>query len=385
MSAAAAPTRHIVHLVHGFGAGGLENVVAQLVDGLPPQRFRHTVLALTTIDPAFAARIRRQDVGFVALNKPPGQPYGLVPRMVRLLRELRPQVLHSCNIAALEFAPVAAWAGVPWRVHAEHGWDVADPDGSNRRYRLIRRLYAPFAHRIVAVSQPIADYLVKRVGLAQRKVVLIRNGVDLDRFHLADPAAPAPADFPFSREQHWVFGSVGRLEPIKNHALLLDAFARLVRTQPVVGGRAMRLALVGSGVLREALMRQAEQAGIADRLWMPGSRDDVPALLRAMDGFVMPSLAEGTSCTVQEAMASGLPVIATEVGGNADLLEAGRCGVLVRSGDAQALAAAMQRLASRADEAAAFGARAAASARAAHSLAGVVRAYDELFSMGPAP
>ncbi|MCW0209030.1 MAG: glycosyltransferase, partial [Achromobacter sp.] len=133
----------VVHVVHSFGVGGLENVIVQLINRLTPARFEHVVLALTTVS-EFRQRVVRPDVRFIALHKPPGHAVPLYPQLYRLLRELRPHVLHTCNLAALEVVPLAWLARVPLRVHAEHGWDVHDPQGRNPRYQRLRRLYRPF-------------------------------------------------------------------------------------------------------------------------------------------------------------------------------------------------------------------------------------------------
>ncbi|HWU84238.1 MAG TPA: TIGR03088 family PEP-CTERM/XrtA system glycosyltransferase [Rhodocyclaceae bacterium] len=366
--------RHIVHLLYRFAAGGLENVIVQLVNGLPRENFRHTVVALTEIDPAFAARIERDDVEFVSLHKPPGQPFALYPKMYRLLRRLRPDVLHTCNIAALEFMPVAWLARVPLRIHAEHGWDVADPDGSNARYRQLRRGYARCVHRVVAVSAQIRDYWRDAVGFPASRLHLIANGVDCARFRPREAADPVPEGWPFRRGEHYVIGTVGRLEPIKNQRLLVEAFIRLA-ARP--GNADLRLAIVGAGPLRDALVAQMAVAGLSDRLWLLGSRADIPEILRAFDCFVLPSLAEGTSCTLQEAMATALPIVATDVGGNADLLGHGDFGCLVPTDAVEALAAAI--LACRESHASkASAARAAAISH--HSQAAMLDGYMRLMS-----
>lgn len=329
---------HVVHVLYRFAAGGLENVLVQLINGLPQAQFRHTLIALTSVDEAFARRITRTDVEIIALNKGPGQPFALYPRMYRLLRRLRPDVIHTCNIAALEFMPVAALAGVPRRIHAEHGWDIADPDGSNTRYRTLRRWYVRCVHQVVTVSSQLQAYWATRIGLRAERLQLIPNGVDCDRFRPRRAEDPLPEAWPFRRGEHHVVGTVGRLEPIKNQALLVEAFI-LVATRP--GNEALRLAIVGDGPLRAAVAARMREAGLEDRLWLPGSRTDIPDILRALDCFVLPSLAEGTSCTLQEAMATGLPIVATDVGGNAELLDHGRYGRLVPSEDVSALAAAL--------------------------------------------
>lgn len=369
---------HVVHLLYRFAAGGLENVLVQLVNGLPHDGFRHTIIALTEADATFAARIGRSDVEIISLHKPPGQPFGLYPRMFGLLRRLRPDVLHSCNIAALEFQPIAALAGVPRRIHAEHGWDVADPDGSNPHYQRLRRFYRHFVHAFVAVSSQLHDYLRDRIGVPPQQLHLIPNGVDTQQFRLRTADDGLPRDFPFRHSEHFVIGTVGRLEPIKHQALLVDAFLGLLAARPDWADR-LRLAIVGSGPEAEVIAARMAAAGHAGRLWLPGARSDIAEVLRHFDLFVLPSLAEGTSCTLQEAMASGLPVVATDVGGNADLLEHGRLGSLVPANDAAAMQAALAQAVEQ-------GVRQVPAARHSietrYALCGVLGRYASLFCGG---
>ena len=338
MSLPVNPPCHVVHLVYRFATGGLENVIVQLVNGLPSAGFRHTIVAISEADPAFAARITRPDVEVIALHKPPGQPFRLYPQVFRLLKKLKPDVLHSCNLAAMEFAPMAALAGVPLRVHAEHGWDVGELGGRNARYRFLRRLYKPFVHEFIAVAEPQQHYLLDRIGVSAAHLHFIPNGVDTERFRPRRDADALPTGFPFRRGEHWVIGTIGRLAPVKNPLLLVDAFVRLVHSR-APETESMRLVMVGEGPLHDRIAQRIADTGIADRVWLAGVRADIPELLRAMDCFVLSSLSEATSCTLQEAMATALPVIATQVGGNAALLEDGGHGTLVPSEDAPALAA----------------------------------------------
>jgi sugar transferase (PEP-CTERM/EpsH1 system associated) len=335
--------RHVLHLLYSFSTGGMENVVVQLIHRLPADKFRHTVVALTEVEPVFASRVAGKNVDVIAMHKPPGQPFPFYPAMYRLFRKLRPDVLHTCNLAAMEFAPMAALAGIPLLVHAEHGWDVADPDGSNRIYRLYRRLYQRYFQQIVTVSSQLYDYFSRVISVPDQRLHLLPNGVDTDRFRPPQPAESVPAAYPFRRSEHWVIGTVGRLASIKNQPLLAQAFVQLVQGQPAQVEK-LRLAIIGEGELAEPVRRILDTAGLLDRLWLPGNRTDIPDLLRAFDCFVLPSLAEGTSCSLQEAMATALPIVVTDVGGNRDLLENGACGELVPSGDAQALAAALRRV-----------------------------------------
>ena len=332
--------RHVVHLVYRFAAGGLENVIVQLVNGLPHDAFRHTIIALTVADPAFVSRIERKDVTIIELHKPPGQPFGLYREAFRLLRSLQPDVVHSCNLAALEFQPVAWAAGVARRVHAEHGWDVADPQGMNQRFRWLRRLYKHFVQRFIAVSPQLRDYLAGPIGVPSDRIALLPNGVDVERFRSKREGAGVPSDFPFLNSDELVIGYVGRFEPIKNPELLLEAFG-LIASGPSAIANRVRLVMVGAGPLQSAIAERAAQLGLSARIWLPGARSDVADVLRALHCFVLPSLSEGTSCTLLEAMASEIPVVATDVGGNRDVLDDGRLGQLVPSQDHVALAAAI--------------------------------------------
>ena len=374
------PVCHVVHLVYRFDTGGLENVVVQLINNLPQAQYRHTVIALTQAVPEFVQRIQRPDVEVIGLDKKPGQPFWLYPQVFSLLRRLKPDVLHSCNLAALEFTPVAALAGVPWRVHAEHGWDLGELGPKSASYRRLRKLLKPFVHQFVAVSAPLQQYLSADIGVPAGRLHLIPNGVDTDLFRPVQAGDAPPSGFPFRRDQHWVISMVGRMVPIKNPMLLADAFV-LLAGSGVPGTERMRLALVGDGALAQACQQRLQAAGLQDRLWLAGVRADIADILRATDCFVLPSLSEATSCTLQEAMACGLPIVATDVGGNADLLEHGRCGSLVPSGDVQALADAIlaHYRAGRPND---LANAARASVRQRYGLTAVMQRYHDLFGKG---
>jgi len=372
--------RRIVHLVYSFAVGGLENVIVQLINRLPADRFDHVVLSLTTISD-FRLRIERQDVEFIALDKPSGHAIPLYPRIYRLLRQMRPDVVHSCNLAALEIAPIAWLAGVPLRIHAEHGWDAHDPDGTNPRYRRLRQCYRPFVSHYVTVSQDLDDYLARAVGVPSHKHSLIPNGVDTDLFAPASgPVTPVPG-CPFDPQQHWLVGTVGRLQTVKNQPLLARAFVRVLQENPELAGR-LRLVIVGDGPLRAETEQILAAADLSSHAWLPGARNDIPEILRMLNCFVLPSRTEGTSCTLQEAMACALPVIATAVGGNPELIEDGATGTLVPTDDDVVLAQAIRAYHARPEMAARHGQAARQKALASFALAGAIAAYDRLFS-GP--
>lgn len=373
------PRPLVVHVVYRFDTGGLENGVVNLIDRLPADAFRHAVVALTEVAPAFAARVRRADVEFVALHKPPGHGVGLYPKLLRLFRQWRPAIVHTRNLAALE-CQVPAWAArVPLRIHGEHGRDVQDMDGSNRRYQRLRRLYRPFVHQYVAVSGELAGYLRDKVGVPPGRIAQICNGVDTECFHPPAGGREPIDGGPFDDPSLFVVGTVGRMQAVKAQTLLAQAFVRALELAPALRDR-LRLVMVGDGPLRAQAQAIVDAAGVGTLAWLPGERRDVPQVMRGLDIYVLSSLAEGISNTILEAMASGLPVLATAVGGNAELVAAGRTGQLVPAGDVDALARAMVEYASSPDRSRALGAAARAAAEERFSLDAMVAAYRRLYA-----
>ena len=327
-------TAHIVHVVHRFDTGGMENGMVNLFNALPPQRYRHTVVALTDYSD-FRQRISAQAVEFHALQRAPGHGLGWAARLWKLLRQLKPDLVHTRNLAALEAQFVAAAAGIRATVHGEHGRDVFDLHGRNWKYNLLRRAARPLVSNYIAVSQDLETWLRLTIGVPPHKLHQIYNGVDSAKFHPRAGARPA-----FAHPESIVFGSVGRMVEVKDYPMLTRAFIQLVHRQPERAERA-RLVIVGEGPAREVCQALLQQAGLAHLAWLPGERHDIAEIMRAFDVFVLPSKNEGISNTVLEAQASGLPVIATAVGGNVELVKTGVNGMLVAPGDVNDMAQAL--------------------------------------------
>ena len=375
-SKAAAPL--VLHLVYRFDTGGLENGVVNLINHMPPSAYRHAVVALTEVVPGFARRIERDDVEFVSLHKPPGHAARLYPRLLQLFRQMRPAIVHSRNLAALECQVPAWWAGVPVAIHGEHGRDVDDLDGSRKRYQWLRRAYRPFVDQYVALSGDLAAYLQQRVGVPERRLAQIYNGVDIQRFHPAGEGRAGLPGSPFNDPALFVVGTVGRMQTVKAQTLLAGAFVRALALRPALRSR-LRLVMVGEGPLRAEAQALLAAAGAADLAWLPGERADVPDVMRGLDCFVLPSLAEGISNTILEGMATSLPVLATRVGGNAELVVEGETGVTVPSSDIEAMAQALVILADDPGRAKAMGQAGRARVERQFSLPAMVSAYQGLY------
>ena len=372
------PRPLIAHVVYRFDTGGLENGVVNLVNRMRRDAWRHAIIALTSIT-EYRRRIVREDVEFVALDQPPGHGLWMYPRMTRLLREMAPAIVHTRNLAALEMTVPAFLAGIPVRIHGEHGWDARDPGGASARYRWVRRLYAPFVTQYVTVSKDLARYVTGRVGVASSRVEEICNGVDTERFQPARDGREAIPGCPFRNPALWLVGTVGRMDPVKDQVNLARAFVRALEREPRERDR-LRLVLVGAGPLQHDARTILQAAGMDSLAWLPGERADVPAILRGLDCFVLPSLAEGISNTVLEAMASGLPVIATEVGGNVELVERGRTGELVPPSEPDALATRILAYVNDAERARNAGRAGRERAERHFSITGMVARYEAMYT-----
>lgn len=328
----------VVHLIYRLDFGGLETLLAECINRMPSDRYRHAVVCLTGFTD-FAKAITAPGVEIYALEKPPGLALQIHLKLWKLLRRLRPAILHSYNLAAVEYSCTAMLAGVPVRVHAEHGRDAGDPNGTNKKHRFLRRVVTPFIDTYIAVSRDLQQWLQGFIGVPSHKSRFIPNGVDTDRFR------PQIAGTTVLSSQWptgcFVIGTVGRAQDIKNHHGLIDAFLRLRNMLGEEEASRLRLAIVGDGPLLPSIRERVSKERLDDVVWLPGARTDIADIMRSFSVFVLPSLAEGTPVTILEAMATGLPIVATRVGGIPEVVKHDVHGLLVPPKDADALAQAL--------------------------------------------
>ena len=331
----------IAHIIYRLDFGGLENGLVNLINTMPADKYRHAIICLDTFTD-FRRRIQRDDVEVIALHKKPGKDLHLYVRLWKALRKLQPTITHSRNLAALD-ANLPSWlAGVPVRIHGEHGRDIIDIDGSNKKYQRLRRVMSVFINRFVPLSIDLQNWLADEVKIPAKKIRRVCNGVDVAKFspnHLH--AKDLIEDWPFEPNMI-VIGAVGRMHPVKDPLNLIEAFILLLQEHPEYTQK-VRLMMAGDGELRQAALERLADAGFADYAWLPGARNDVPQWLKATDIYVLPSLAEGISNTLLESMASGVSAIATNVGGNSELIKHAETGYLVPAADSAALAQAIAR------------------------------------------
>jgi sugar transferase (PEP-CTERM/EpsH1 system associated) len=329
----------IAHVLYRLDTGGMEQIAVWLINRTA-ERYRHAVICLAGFG-GMRSQIHDASVLCMSLNKKPGKDWGCYFRLWSALRKLKPDLVQTYNIGALDAAPIARFAGVRRVVHAEHGRDAADPRGQSRKYRLLRRRLQPFIARYVAVSRDLQTWLAVSVGIEPSKIAYIPNGVDVTRFTaVLGRRSDRPLLGAFVPAGTLVIGTVGRLDAVKDQAGLVCALRILCDADPERGVQ-LRLVIIGEGSEHRNLEQQIARLDLTGQVRLLGNREDVPALLTECDVFALSSLAEGMPLTVLEAMASGLPVVATNVGGVSEVVDDGVTGTLVASGDPAAFARAL--------------------------------------------
>lgn len=317
---------HVTHVVYSFGVGGLEQIIKNTIKTMPKE-IRHSIVCLTAADQIFLKSIV-DSVETVELNSLVGKRMLTFIDMYKALKRLKPDVLHTYNLATIEFQLLGFLLRIPCRLHAEHGRDLADPDGTNAKYILWRRVFSTFTHFHVAVSNDLYKWLISRVKIPIAKAKLIYNGVDTTKF---SPSSEKCKD----KDALIKFGHVARLDGIKNQSALINAFLKACDMSTEFSDKC-RLLIVGDGGERDNLSKLVEQSKFIDCVEMWGERSDMPAIYQQFDVFVLSSNAEGTPMSILEAMASGLPILSTDVGGIPEIVDT-TCAHLVPPQDIDAL------------------------------------------------
>jgi len=365
----------LCHVIYRLAIGGLENGLVNLVNNLPTDRWRHAIICVSEAGD-FRDRIKRPGVDIQELKKRPGKDIAAYRRMWQVVHRLKPQIIHTRNLPALDMIVPAYLAGAPRFLHSEHGFTMMELDGKNQKYNRLRRLSRLIVDQYVAVSRDLSDWLRSEIGVPQSRLTTIYNGVDTGRF---TPGTANRAMLPPSfGVDSIVVGTLGRLEPVKNQLGLVGAFARVIARRPQLRAK-LRLAIIGDGEQRAELDAAIAAADIGDLVWRPGFRNETAALYRALDIFVLPSLREGISNTLLEAMASGRAVIATRVGGNPEILPEDVAGRLVAP-EPDAIAMAILDYIDNPDLIRAHGAGGRAHVLKNFSLDQMVKNYDRVYS-----
>jgi sugar transferase (PEP-CTERM/EpsH1 system associated) len=363
----------IMHVVDHLGKGGLENGLVNLINGLDPDGFEHTVYAVRELGPnaeRLPARVRVLCMG----KRDTDFPVQLA-RLVRDIRKVSPDIVHSRNWGAVEAVAAARWTRSCAVVHSEHGLEADGYAKESWRRRWYRRVAFEFADRVLTVSYQLRDLHARRTGFSAGRIGVIHNGVDGKRFFPNEAARSRMRTQMGISPDEFCIGCVGNLLPVKDHMTVLRAIGQVAGVL-----RRWRLVIAGEGPERDALQafltQHPEWKG---RVSLPGSSDRVPELLNALDVYILPSLAEGISNSLLEAMSTGLPVITTATGGNPEVVVDGESGLLFPVGDYGRLAEQLLMLEGNGEMRAQLAQQAITRVHKEFSIDSMVRNYSRLY------
>ncbi len=359
----------VLHVMHVAGA---EMLVVEIVRRMMGT-FEPTVICLDGIGP-LGEQLRNEGVEVINLERRPGRDYRVAWRMARLIQKRGIEIVHAHQYTPFFYAALAklVMLGRFRLILTEHGRHF--PDIVSPQRRLANRwLLGPLADAITGVCQFSANSLAKNDGFSRKNIAVIDNGIVLDRYSPADHVGEIRARLGLDPARRYV-GNIARFHPVKDQVMLLNAFALVAAAEEDVD-----LILVGDGPLRETLADLSRSLGIEHRVRFLGVRSDVPEILRALDVFALTSVSEAASLTLLEAMASGLPVVVTAVGGNPELVRNGLDGICVPRGDASATATAILQILRDPSSASEMGRAARERVVERYQLDATVTAYLELY------
>lgn len=358
----------VVHLVYSFSVGGLETIVANFMHDTK-DTYNHVIVTLNGYSSEFIDSLN-VEFEIYDIAKKPGHDLASFLRAWRIIKRVKPDIVHSYNLAAFEYQVVAWLLRVKKRVHAEHGRDVNDPDGSNVKYQYLRKILTMFVHKVFAVSDDLYRWLIKTVKLPIYKVELVLNGVDTNKF-LPSEAHKLASDSE-TPNNYFVFGHVARLQGIKNQKNLITAFIKASEDDDSFKKNTM-LSIVGDGPLRKELESLADGN---HQISFNGTRHDMDKVYKEFSCFVLSSDAEGIPMTMLEAMSSGLPVLSTRVGGIPEVTT-NDFSILVDKQDANKLAAGMLQMFKRRTEIKNMGMTAREHVINCYSQSAMVKSYTQ--------
>jgi glycosyltransferase involved in cell wall biosynthesis len=359
----------VLHVLNTLETGGAEHLVLNLARAIDRDQFELSACSLQG-DGEIGAELRGLGVATYSFRRRPGLDAGLVPALVALVRRIGAHVVHTHNVAPWLYAGLAGRLAGAQVCHTEHSGLFPE----QRALRRLERALGLVSKAVICDGEEVRRQLVDEQRLSPRNVVTIHNGVDTARFGRAcdvearrrslglPPGAP-------------VVGTVARLQPVKDQGTLIAAFAQVAAALPEA-----RLVFVGDGPERPKLEALAAAPALAGRVLFLGRRTDVADLLPVFDVFALPSLSEGLPLTLLEAMAAGLPCVATAVGVMPEAIVPERTGLLVPVGDVAALSAALLRILRDRDLGRAWGQAGQRRARELFDLRVMTRRYQDLYA-----
>ncbi len=326
----------IMQITHDLNYGGLQKLVVDISKNLDKSRYQVSVCALREGGP-LEEGLLKEDIRIIKL--PPsnnGADYLSFWKLYKIFKEEKPDIVHTHNTQPFVEGGVAAiLAKVPVHIHTDHGRQFPD----KRRYMFAEWVFSHFANQMVAVSENLKEDISRYEGIRLDKIKVILNGINGSKYNNKIDKNKKRRELGIDNKHNIILGFVGRLSPEKGLTYLIKAMEALVKEFPN-----LLLLIAGEGELLKELKREAIALGIEQNIRFLGPRSDINEILGIFDIFVLPSLREGLPLVLLEAAAASLPIVATDVGGNKQVVKHGANGLLIRHGDVDSLYNAVKKL-----------------------------------------
>lgn len=352
----------VLYVTLSLDIGGLEVLLVELLQKIEKERYNLCVCALQK-EGMLKAELERLGIPVYTIPKKEGIDYFLPFKLKALIKQIQADIVHTHNSTPWIYtaAAISLLNAKTHLIHTKH----SNLDADKTQLQKAERFASKVTGYIIADSQSVIDFMVEKQNIAQDKIRLIYNGIDVDKFNLA---------VPHRQDNIKRIGIVARLVPVKDHKNLLEGFTLLSRKLPDV-----ELVIIGDGPLKDKLTAQVKQLRLESRVKFLGSRRDIPELLQQLDVFVLCSIDEGMPISLLEAMAAGLPVVATSVGGNREIIIENETGLLIPPQNPEALAEAMLRILTNEPLASAMSKEAVRVVAERFSINKMVQGYTSLY------
>lgn len=360
----------VIHILSCLDVGGAEVLVLNLLKKLDRTRYSPVVCSLE-IGGKLEKEFKDAGIPVYAANKREGIDFSLPMKLAKIIIGSKADIVHTHNMAPWLYGGVASKIlSSKILIHTEH----ANLYNHQRRLILAEYWLAKITDKIIADAKKVADFLSDKENINRNKIQIVFNGVDIDKYDCRYSNAVSKRHELSIADDEVIIGIVARLSMVKDHKNLLDAFSIILNAISNA-----KLLVIGDGELREDLVAYTRMKGIQERVLFLGNRRDIPELLRLMNVFVLCSISEGLPITLLEAMAAGLPVVATDVGGNREVVIDRKSGFLVPPKDPQRLAEAIATILKDKKMARRFGENGIIRCKELFSLDGMVKKYSELY------
>lgn len=359
---------HIAHIVPTFDIGGLENGIINLINTLNQPTFSHSLHVLS----GDAAAINRfkHPVSVHTLNKKKGNDPRVIQQLLSNFLKDKPQLIRTYGWGTWLEGLISSklYKNTPL-IHSEHGYISEQLSGMPARRRIAQKLAASYTKQIISVSDAISQTLIRDVGIPSKKIHTIINGVDTNRF-MPDNSSHNLRHTLNINDNRLILGTVARLDPIKDISSVINALPNLPEVEYII---------VGDGPERTHLEQLTQQCNVHDRVHFLGMRSDIPELMNLFDTFILPSIKEGTSNTLLEAMSAACPVIATHTGGTPDIITQGETGTLIPPQSHKSIISAVKQIENNRDHYHKQGLQAREQILKKWSLDHMVQQYESLY------